>query len=136
MVDDLLDFESDRLAEDTNCFLNVGRQGEYVAEVRAFIESDFFCLLQARSRVYRTIKKKAEAAARQFGGMVSIKQLIATGRPDTGLYAFLLSLVSFGFFGWSNWATGLFTALVFALLTMSIMTFNDYVDRNHDVQKR
>ncbi|OGI25232.1 MAG: hypothetical protein A3E38_01975 [Candidatus Moranbacteria bacterium RIFCSPHIGHO2_12_FULL_54_9] len=135
MVDDLLDLESDRLAGDTNCFLDADRQNQYVTEVREFIESEFFRLLQARSRIYRTIKRKAEAAARQFGGTVTLKQLIATGRPHTGLYAFLLCLVSFGFFGWNSWATGLFTGVVFGLLTMSIMTFNDYVDRKHDVKK-
>ena len=135
MIDDLLDFENDRLAEDMNCFLDTEHQGQYVAEVREFIEGDFFCLLQERSRTYRTIRGKAEAALQQFGGIVSWKQLIATGRPHTGLYAFLLSLVSFGFFGWSDWVIGVLAGLVFGLLTMSIMTFNDYIDRYHDVKK-
>lgn len=135
MIDDLLDLQNDRLVGDANCFLGAESQSEHVAEVRAFIESDFFKHLEERSRVYGSIKRKTQETLQQFGGTLSFKHLAHTGRPHTGLYAFLLALVSFGFFGWKDWPVALLTSVVFGLLTMSIMTFNDYVDRDHDVKK-
>ena len=63
------------------------------------------------------------------------KEIWKAGRPSTGLYAFLLSLVSFEFFGWRDWPLGVGVGLVFAAITMSIMRFNDLIDGPNDVRK-
>lgn len=65
----------------------------------------------------------------------TLKQLWETGRPPTGLYGFLLALVSFKFFGWHDIVLGLFVATIFSFITMSIMRFNDLIDRHNDVRK-
>lgn len=62
-------------------------------------------------------------------------ELFKTGRPLTGVYAFLLTLVSFKFFQWDSWNIGLFAGLIFGVLTMSIMRFNDLVDGQNDYRK-
>lgn len=59
----------------------------------------------------------------------------SAGRPHTGLYAFLLAFVSFKFFSWTDWETGLSIAFAFCLITMSIMRFNDLIDAQNDRRK-
>lgn len=59
----------------------------------------------------------------------------SAGRPHTGLYAFLLAFVSFKFFGWTDWETGLSIAFAFSFITMSIMRFNDLIDAHNDRRK-
>ncbi len=68
---------------------------------------------------------------------VDFWSLFQTGRPVTaGLYSLVLPIVSFGFYSEKVlWSTLLVTAFGFMCLTMSIMTFNDWVDRHHDRQK-
>lgn len=62
-------------------------------------------------------------------------KLFATGRPNTGVYAFLLTLLGFKFSSWEGWQIGVVSAFVFTLITMSIMTFNDLVDAPNDRRK-
>jgi len=62
-------------------------------------------------------------------------KLIATGRPSTGVYAFLLTLLGFKYISWEGWLIGISAAFVFALVAMSIMTFNDIVDAPNDRRK-
>jgi len=58
-------------------------------------------------------------------------ELYQTGRPSTGLYAFIATTI--GFAGLQiAWSTVLVSAVTFACLTMSIMTFNDIADRKRD----
>jgi UbiA prenyltransferase family len=65
----------------------------------------------------------------------TLAKIFATGRPLTGVYAFLLTVVSFKFFHWEDWTVGVFTGVVFAFLTMSIMRFNDLIDGENDCRK-
>lgn len=137
IVDDLFDLDDDYLSGDTNCLLVPGRGQEFANEARAFLESEFFGRLKANSRVYRSIDKMTRKVLNRFGGPhVTWTQLFATGRPLTaGLYGLVLPIVSFRSFEGAPWALRLTTTLSFAGLTMSIMVFNDYIDRHHDRQK-
>jgi 4-hydroxybenzoate polyprenyltransferase len=65
----------------------------------------------------------------------NLVELFQTGRPLTGLYAFLLSVVSFKFFDWNDWRVGIGVGVVFCFLTMSIMRFNDLIDAENDCRK-
>jgi hypothetical protein len=64
-----------------------------------------------------------------------VAELFNAGRPQTGVYGFLLALVGFKFFSWEDWEIGIYTGLLFAFLTMSIMRFNDLIDRKNDLRK-
>ena len=58
------------------------------------------------------------------------------GRPLTGFYAFLLTIASFVVRGEDAlWGVSILAGVVFWGLTMSIMLFNDWVDREHDLKK-
>ena len=63
---------------------------------------------------------------------VTFRRLFDTGRPTTGLYAFV---VCFHGFGWTYWNVSLLVSVVVGLMMMSAMTFNDYIDRHHDRKK-
>lgn len=65
----------------------------------------------------------------------TLRQLVGTSRPDTGLFAFLLTLIGFRCFTEVPWAVSLITASVFALVTASIMSYNDLIDREVDQKK-
>lgn len=68
--------------------------------------------------------------------ITTIKELVRTGRPKTaGAYGFVLTLVSFTFFPQTSWDMRIITAACYFGLTMSIMSFNDYIDRHHDRKK-
>jgi 4-hydroxybenzoate polyprenyltransferase len=136
IVDDLLDLENDRAANDKNCFLLGGNTREYARQAHGFLESEFFTALAENSRVYKVIKKKVAAKLQRFSACtVTFKQLLSTGRPSTGVYAFFATLIGFGFFESVPWVPQMLAALGFAGITMSIMVFNDYVDRHHDRKK-
>lgn len=63
-------------------------------------------------------------------------QLFKTGRPATaGLFGLVFPLVGFALYGEVPWNIGVTTAIAFAGLTMSIMVFNDWKDREHDRKK-
>lgn len=136
VTDDILDLEGDRVAGDTNCLLLEDRAQGFVAEAEGFLVSDFFGKLKSNSWVYRKLEDKVRGELRSIGTQeVTFKQLFATGRPSTGLYAFLLSLISFGFYEGTPWVVCVLTAFAFGGLTMSIMSFNDWVDRHNDRKK-
>ncbi len=67
--------------------------------------------------------------------MRTVHVLIRSSRPSTGLYAFLLTLLGFKAFAWSNLGVGILSAVLFALITMSIMSFNDLIDAENDRRK-
>lgn len=136
ILDDILDLENDRLADDMNCLLLEDQAQAFVAEAEVFLKSDFFGMLKKNSLVYRMLEGKVKKKLRSFGTQeVTLKQLFATGRPSTGLYAFLLSFIGFGFYEGTPWAVRVLTSLAFGGLTMSIMAFNDWVDRENDRKK-
>ena len=133
IIDDLLDFESDRVKGHKNCFADPDRSNHHATRAQCFLASEFFILLKENSRVYGVIENKAREALRQFdstGG--TFKQLYATGRPSTGYYALLLTIISFGFYSEALWTVRLVTAFAYAGLTMSIMVFNDGKDKEND----
>ncbi|NQT50213.1 UbiA family prenyltransferase [Candidatus Kuenenbacteria bacterium] len=64
-------------------------------------------------------------------------EFIKTGRIRGTIFTFLLTLSGFVMYGEDrvDWMVALFAALSCSLLHMSIMTFNDWYDRSHDLQK-
>ncbi len=63
------------------------------------------------------------------------KELFATSRPLTMVYAFILTIVGFRFYQPVSWLLTIVTAFAFAGITGHIMTFNDFIDREHDRKK-
>jgi len=138
IIDDLLDLERDYVAGDMNCFLVEGgeRAKEFALEAEEFFQSDFFEELKQNSKVYRILEKKIRKKLLRFGiHGTGLGNLISAGRPTTGVYAFLLTIIGFRLCGDEKSMECGLAATVFALLTMSIMIFNDYMDRNHDRKK-
>ena len=60
--------------------------------------------------------------------------LIMTTRPHTGVFSFLLTIIGFRSQG-LPWMPAIIAGAGFALGTLSIMTFNDFIDRHRDVEK-
>lgn len=63
-----------------------------------------------------------------------LRKLWRSGRPHTGLYGLILSGYGFAYHGQTS-VVMLVTMCTFALVTMSIMRYNDLVDATHDQQK-
>ena len=136
IIDDILDREGDLAAGDTNCLLLNGRTQEFLTEAEEFLKSNFFGILKRNSWVYRLLEGKVRKTLRNSGTRpATFKQLFATGRPHTGFYALALSFVGFGFYEGTPWVVILLTGLAYAGLTMSIMVFNDWGDRENDCKK-
>lgn len=70
-----------------------------------------------------------------FGFWFRKKNLLLATRPLVSIYASLLTILSFSFYGRLPWIFALTVALCFALISASIQVFNDYQDRNHDIKK-
>ena len=70
-----------------------------------------------------------------FGLWFYKKNLLFTTRPLVSLYASLLTILSFSFYGRLPWIFTLTVALCFGVISASIQVFNDYQDRNHDIKK-
>lgn len=70
-----------------------------------------------------------------FGFWLHKKELLLATRPLVSLYVFLLTILSFAFYGTVPWSLALSTALCLAVICSSIQLFNDYRDRKHDVRK-
>gem|GEM_PF-5104629 len=137
IIDDILDREGDLAAGDTNCLLFNDRTQEFLTEAAEFLKSDFFGRLKRNSQVYAILEGKVRKTLRNSGMRpATLKQLFATGRPKNGLYASVLSFIGFGFYEGTPWHIVLLTGIAFAGLTMSIMIFNDWVDRENDRKKR
>jgi len=64
-------------------------------------------------------------------------EFVKTGRIRGTIFTFFFTLAGFVMYGEDrvNWAVALFAGLSCSLLHMSIMTFNDWHDRSHDLQK-
>jgi 4-hydroxybenzoate polyprenyltransferase len=138
IIDDLLDLERDYEAGDTNCFLIEGgeRAKEFALEAEEFLSSDFFKELKKNSKMYRILERKIRKKINQFGiHGIRLKNVISAGRPITGAYAFLLTIIGFRLGGEARSLECGLAATIFAFVTMSIMIFNDYIDRNHDRKK-
>jgi len=103
ILDDLLDSEDDRIAGDTNCLLT-DEAGEYIAEGTEFLENEFFGKLKINSIVYRVLERKACGLLKKFSTReVTFGQLWETGRPMTGVYAFITTLIGFGYYEGAPW---------------------------------
>lgn len=63
-----------------------------------------------------------------------IKQLIQSCRPSTGVFATIAAIISWRYEP-APWPVMWWSTISFACLTWSIMVFNDWVDRDHDVKK-
>jgi len=136
IIDDLLDLENDRVAGDTNSLLLEDKAQAFVAEAEEFLESDFFGKLKRNSKVYKALETKTRGKLHNFRTRsVSLGQLIKTSRSTAGIYAGLLVYISFSFHQNIPLLVCVLTGLAFCGLTMSIMTFNDWVDREHDRKK-
>lgn len=138
IIDDLLDLEKDRRNNDTNCFRLPGREAEFAARVRSFMQGAFFGRLVASSRTYKWYVAKAvnrildQIVPPKF---ITVRHLWKAGRPKDALYACVLTYVGFSIPVATIYTPGHIQALtcgVFALMTMSIMVFNDWVDRDVD----
>lgn len=130
IVDDLLDLEKDKQAGDTNCLLTSNKDA-FIQELSAFFESDFFGKLKKNSRIYR---KLHSLCLEKLNGPPLWKGLLATSHKKPGPYAAVLTLIGFGFYAMA-WVPALLSALSYLGITMSIMSFNDYIDRFHDRKK-
>lgn len=136
ILDDLLDLRSDRLRQHTNCFLSDAHK--YALEAVEFIESKLFRKLAENSKIYRTLKRRAQKLLAGFEKEeeVALSKLFQTGRPmSAGIYALALSVVGFRILGPTPWFLQMLTAFTYAGLTMSIMSFNAWKDREHDRRK-
>jgi len=134
ICDDALDLDHDRKAGDQNCLLLSDRQ-KYIKQGLAFFESDFFQQLKKHSLIYWLLEFKVR---RVFSGLekkVTPGQLLQTARPSTGIYALVLTIISFRFFSEFSWLVAIFCGLTYLFLTMSIMVFNDWTDRWQDAKK-
>ena len=64
--------------------------------------------------------------------MKILSMLFTTSRPLTAVFSLVLTLVGFRFWQPMAWSVALTSAVVYALITGHIMTYNDYVDRFRD----
>lgn len=64
----------------------------------------------------------------------TLRGIWQAGRPNTGLYAFLVSYYSFWFYDQTD-SVAVVTSITFALITMSIMRYNDLIDGPNDQRK-
>ncbi|MFA5022576.1 MAG: UbiA family prenyltransferase [Patescibacteria group bacterium] len=135
ILDDILDFNHDRAAGDKNCLL-LSNRDEYITQAREFLKSDFFQKLKGHSRIYWLLELKVRWI---FSGLeknrATFRQLLQTTRPSTGVYALVLTIISFRFFTEFFWPAAIASGLAYLLLTMSIMAFNDFTDREIDAKK-
>lgn len=131
IVDDILDLEEDRTNGHTNCLLTDERE-QYLREVKEFFESDFYRTLERNSMIYYKIYFSL------FGPRVeetpAFRDLMVSCRPHTGLFAFVLTLVGFKILKLPL-LPAVPIALAFCGITLSIMVFNDLMDRHNDVNK-
>lgn len=131
IVDDILDLEEDRANGHTNCLLTDERE-QYLREAKEFSESDFCRALERNSMIYYKI------CFRLFGPRVEetpeFRDLLRSCRPHTGLFAFVLTIVGFKILKLSL-LSAVPIALAFCGITLSIMVFNDLMDKHRDVNK-
>jgi len=136
ILDDCLDYEKDKIVEDTNCFLssNAGEKKKLCDRLLNFMASDFYKELEHRSFFYKLMKRKCNGIIKKFGPSFC-RQLIQTSRPHTMLFAFIFTIVGFKLYHPFAWQLSLATSIAFAFITGSIMIFNDLHDRRNDHRK-
>ena len=131
IVDDILDLEEDRVNGHTNCLLTNERE-QYLQEAKVFSQSDFCKALEENSIIYYKI------CFRLFGPRVeetpTLWELIVSCRPLTGLFAFVLTIVGFKILKLPL-LPAIPIASAFCGLTLSIMVFNDLIDKHRDARK-
>lgn len=131
IVDDILDLDENRANGHTNCLLTNERE-QYLREAKEFSQSDFCKALEENSMIYYKI------CFRLFGPRVeetpTMSEMIASCRPLTGLFAFVLTVVGFKILKLSL-LPAIPIALVFCGITLSIMVFNDLMDKHRDTKK-
>jgi 4-hydroxybenzoate polyprenyltransferase len=64
-----------------------------------------------------------------------LKGLITSCNLQASLYAFVLTIIGFRYYAPVAWGTAILSAIIFAGITSSIMSFNIFVDRQHDTKK-
>lgn len=134
MGDDFLDFTEDTEKGHTNCFLTA-RCDWYVAELRRFLESDFFKTLAENSIAYHWLKKECHQRLNvPEESAPTGRELLRTARAHTGMFAFVLTLVGFKLLD-LPWLGAIATGLGFVGATWSIMVLNDLMDRERDTKK-
>ena len=133
IVDDCLDLEQDRALGHTNCF-RTSEATRFRSELIEFLASGFFWRLAKNSSIYRLLRRKCQIILGQTE-KITLRQLFRTSHPRIGLYAIILALIGFRFFSPVPWLLAMFAAISFACITWSIMTWNDYVDREQDRKK-
>lgn len=131
IVDDILDLEEDTVNGHTNCLLTNERE-QYLREAKEFSEGDFCRTLEQNSMIYYKI------CFRLFGHRSketpTVRDLMASCRPHTGLFAFVLTIVGFKIIKLSL-LPAIPIALAFCGITLSIMVFNDLMDKHRDLNK-
>ena len=131
IVDDLLDLDEDRANGHTNCLLTNERE-QYLREVKEFSKSDFCKALEENSMIYYKI------CFCLFGPRVeetpTRRELVASSRPLSGVFAFILTVVGFKVLNLPL-LPAIPIALAFCGITLSIMVFNDLMDKHRDVKK-
>jgi hypothetical protein len=137
-IDDVFDIIKDWKNKDKNCLLKNSKENQdiLIDELNEFLESKFFNALAHNSIIYRLIKWKCKRDISKNITPSLLDQLIATSRPQTALFAFILTLIGFSFYKTSVWHIAILTSLGFTISTASIMTFNDLIDKEHDKKKK
>lgn len=137
ILDDLLDREEDDAAGDKNCFL-LGDESRLLYERKAieFLNSDFFKKLEDNSMVYHKLRQKCQTllGVSRREEKPTIKSLISTCRPLTGVFAFLLTILGFRLVH-LPFAVSFLPAIGLFCITLNIMIFNDVLDRHRDEEK-
>jgi 4-hydroxybenzoate polyprenyltransferase len=64
-----------------------------------------------------------------------LRSCLASSRPATSVFAALLVLIGFRYFHPVPWNIVVILMIAISLVTASIMTWNDYIDRVHDSKK-
>jgi len=134
IFDDALDIKRDRKAGDQNCLLLAKRQ-KYIKQGLAFFSSDFFHELKRHSWMYWLLELQVRWVFSGLEKRVTPRQLLQTTRPSTGVYALVLTIIGFRFFSEFSWLAAITSGLAYLFLTMSIMVFNDWTDRQQDAKQ-
>ena len=130
-VDDLLDFANDKKRGEANCFAG-DRADFYSEEAKAFMKGDFFLELVRHSGIYTLIRWRCEHVCHKLQNTLpGLIQIAKAARPITALYAGAAVFAGFKLETKINWLSAV-VAVTFALVTASIMIFNDLMEREHD----
>jgi hypothetical protein len=137
IVDDLIDIYHDYIHGDKNCFLDQEIAKEQAQKLKEFLESEFWQKLKNNSRLYRLFyEKKIRQSLNIIGfGQSGFKECLHTRRPKAGVFSIILTIIGYKFYGETSWLLISVSAITLYGITISIMAFNDLVDRYHDRKK-